>query len=221
MTSKSKPSKSASSKPISITITNSVKLIRTKRIYISTAVFTAPKSFCVVFIQDIAGPLLNKHLLDHIFISHYHDPEGGFANLEAASNWIEDDRSSSSSVVRKSVVTKPESSIERSLSETVSYNIPNRQTSFNYRAGHPNSSPPERERYSDRRTPLHGLNFVTPSLVDLAARKVFTHRIVLTVPDRERSLQYGSDLAAVSAYLGGVTPESIIEDVIASVETPL
>lgn len=57
--------------------------------------------------------------------------------------------------------------------------------------------------------------------MDLAARKVFTHRIVLTVPDRERSLQYGSDLAAVSAYLGGVTPESIIEDVIASVETPL
>ena len=35
-------------------------------------------------------------------MSHTHDPEDGFANLENSSEWIEDDRSSSSSVVRKS-----------------------------------------------------------------------------------------------------------------------
>ena len=57
--------------------------------------------------------------------------------------------------------------------------------------------------------------------MDLAARKIYTHRIILTVPERERSLQYGSDLEAVRAYLEGVTPESIIEEVLASVETPL
>lgn len=57
---------------------------------------------------------------DHIFMSHYHDPGDGFANLEAASEWIEDDRSSSSSVVRKSVVQKPKRSMERTFSEAVS-----------------------------------------------------------------------------------------------------
>ncbi|KAI4173956.1 MAG: hypothetical protein LQ343_002724 [Gyalolechia ehrenbergii] len=50
-------------------------------------------------------------------MSHFHNLEDGFANLEAASEWIEDDRSSSLSVVRKSVVQKPKESIERTFSE--------------------------------------------------------------------------------------------------------
>ncbi|KAL8710058.1 MAG: hypothetical protein Q9220_005329 [cf. Caloplaca sp. 1 TL-2023] len=69
--------------------------------------------------------------------------------------------------------------------------------------------------------PMHGLDYVTPSLVAIAARKVYPHRIIVTVPERDRSLQYGSDLAAVSAVLEGVTPESIIEDVLGEVDTPL
>lgn len=36
---------------------------------------------------------------DHLFISHYHDPDDGFANLEEESARIEDDRASESSVV--------------------------------------------------------------------------------------------------------------------------
>jgi len=44
---------------------------------------------------------------DHIFISHYHDPEDGFANLEEASEWIEDDRASQSSVVHRSIARPP------------------------------------------------------------------------------------------------------------------
>ena len=55
----------------------------------------------------------------------------------------------------------------------------------------------------------------------IAARKIYPHRIILTVPERDRSLQYGSDLAAVEAALEGVTPESVIEDVLAAVEAPL
>ncbi|KAL8803325.1 MAG: hypothetical protein Q9200_006266 [Gallowayella weberi] len=69
--------------------------------------------------------------------------------------------------------------------------------------------------------PLHGIDYVTPSLVAIAARKIYPHRIILTIPERDRSLQYGSDLAAVTAALQGVTPESVIEDVLAAVETPL
>jgi len=36
---------------------------------------------------------------DHLFISHYHDPDDGFANLEEESAGIEDDRASERSVV--------------------------------------------------------------------------------------------------------------------------
>lgn len=69
--------------------------------------------------------------------------------------------------------------------------------------------------------PLHQLDYVTPSIVALAARKIYPHRITITAPENERSMQYGSQLAAVTALLDGVTPEQIIDEVIESVEAPL
>ena len=69
--------------------------------------------------------------------------------------------------------------------------------------------------------PLHGLSFVTPSLVALAARKVYRHRLKLVSPEDERSLQYGSDIAAVTAYLKDITVEMVIESVLKDVEVPL
>ncbi len=68
---------------------------------------------------------------------------------------------------------------------------------------------------------LHSLNYVTPSLVALAARKVYPHQISITTPENERSMQYGSELAAVTAMLEGTTPEFIIDEVLAAVEVPL
>ena len=41
---------------------------------------------------------------DHMFLSHYHSPEDGFANLEEGSEWVEDERASISSVVHRSVM---------------------------------------------------------------------------------------------------------------------
>ena len=69
--------------------------------------------------------------------------------------------------------------------------------------------------------PLHGLDYVSPSLVALAARKVYPHRIIITAPEDERSMQWGSSLEAVKAVLLGVTVEDVIEEVIQSVEVPL
>ena len=68
---------------------------------------------------------------------------------------------------------------------------------------------------------LHGLQYVTPSLVALAARKVFPHRLVFVTPTTERSMQYGSDVALVAEWLKDITPEAVIEDVLASVDCPL
>lgn len=75
-----------------------LELMRTKRIFTHTSVQSAPKRF--LFIALVAGgegPRLTKHLNDHMFISHFHDPEDGFPNLEDLGN----DGDSISSVVRK------------------------------------------------------------------------------------------------------------------------
>lgn len=69
--------------------------------------------------------------------------------------------------------------------------------------------------------PLHGLPFVTPQLVDMAARKVYSHRIQVVNAESERSLQYGSDLSAVEHYLSGYRAERIIDETLERVEVPL
>lgn len=68
---------------------------------------------------------------------------------------------------------------------------------------------------------LHGLDYVTPSIVALAAKKVYRHRITVVSPEQDRSLLYGSDEAAVSKLLKGVTPDIIIENVLGDIEAPL
>ena len=69
--------------------------------------------------------------------------------------------------------------------------------------------------------PLHNLNYVPPSLVDLAARKVYAHRLILATPNTERSMQWGSDFRAVEQVLKGITVTDAIESVLSSVEAPL
>lgn len=69
--------------------------------------------------------------------------------------------------------------------------------------------------------PLHQLEYVTPSLVALAARKIYPHRIEVAKPETERSMQWGSDYNAVTAMLDGLTAESIVEDVLGALEVPL
>ena len=69
--------------------------------------------------------------------------------------------------------------------------------------------------------PLHGLHFVTPQLVDMAARKVYTHRVQVVNAESERSLQYGSDLSAIEHYLNGYRAERVIDETLERVEVPL
>ncbi|KAI9687715.1 MAG: hypothetical protein M1822_001795 [Bathelium mastoideum] len=69
--------------------------------------------------------------------------------------------------------------------------------------------------------PLHALSFVPPSLVALATRKVYSHRLVITAPENERSLQWGSSIEAVQELLDNVTVQDVIEEVLKTVEVPL
>ena len=76
-----------------------LELMRTERIYTRTSVQKAPKRF--LFIALLAGgegPRLTKHLNEHMFISHFHDPEDGFPNVED----VYDDGNPISSVVKRS-----------------------------------------------------------------------------------------------------------------------
>lgn len=69
--------------------------------------------------------------------------------------------------------------------------------------------------------PLHGLDFVTPALVSLAARKIYLHRIQMVEPARERSMQWGSELGAIERLLDGWGPEDVIDEVLGMVGAPV
>jgi hypothetical protein len=70
--------------------------------------------------------------------------------------------------------------------------------------------------------PLHRIDYVTPALVALAARKVYVHCIrIVARPEGERSTHWGSSLQAVEAVLEHVGPEDVIEDVLEMVTAPL
>ncbi len=65
------------------------------------------------------------------------------------------------------------------------------------------------------------MTFVTPTLVALAAKKIYPHRIEIVTPEKERSMQWGSDVNAVAVALEGVGPDTVIDDVLGMVEVPL
>lgn len=69
--------------------------------------------------------------------------------------------------------------------------------------------------------PLHGLGYVTPALVALAAKKVYLHRIKMVDPRRERSMQWGSELEAIERLLDGWGPEDVIDEVLGMVASPV
>lgn len=71
-------------------------------------------------------------------------------------------------------------------------------------------------------SPLHGLDFATPSLVSLALYKVYNHRIELVQrPEGERSRLWGSKAKAVEAYLRHIDVESVLDEVAMSVRAPV
>lgn len=216
-----------------------IEIINNKRFISRTTVHIAPKVF--LFIPIVAASSrdiqLVPHLNDRIFISHDYHPEDGFTNLE------EIERSSDSgSGPSQQHVTWESPQKSRHVSKEAIDKI---------RAmGEATAMTPEVRRYlqdivtflriergvdgaiTPRATtqfvalakflaPLHGINFVTPTLVALAARKIYPHRITIATTTRERSMQYGSDFAAVEELMEGLTPHEVIEAVLNTVQCPV
>ncbi|KAI0376658.1 hypothetical protein F5Y04DRAFT_266019 [Hypomontagnella monticulosa] len=266
-----------------------LELLRTRRILTRTSVQTAPKQFLFIAVLESGGAgRLVSHLNDLFYVSHWHDPEDGFAHLEG--EWDEDkdkdkdgkggdgetaSLDSASSIIRRSIAEstarpsrtrstnnmrienqdfadRDNSSLSSShtpaavsISETdiaslallapqVNVDVEVMRYQLNivsfirmHRSVAPGGggATPLATRHLDKLArclaALHGLDYVTPSLVALAVKKVYPHRIRISPPERERSMQWGSDLAAVEALLDGVDAEYVIEDVLGMVEAPL
>ncbi|KAE9994646.1 hypothetical protein EG327_006789 [Venturia inaequalis] len=197
-----------------------LELLRGKRLFTRTAVHAAPKRLLFVALLSTAHPArLVKHLNDHLAISHSHDIDDG--SDDGNGQMLRDDASSTGSDIDSLIVlaskVRLSSDVRCYLHDIVVFTRMHRAVASGV------SAMATRHLYAlvNALAPLHGIDYVTPSLVALAARKIYSHRLVITTPENERSTQWGSSVEAVAELLDGITVEEIIEDVLETVQVPL
>ncbi|KAJ6119939.1 hypothetical protein N7523_004219 [Penicillium sp. IBT 18751x] len=218
-----------------------LQLMRTKTLVTESGFLNAPEDFLFIALvtreSDQLRPPLKIHLNEQLLISHFHDPSDGYLYLEE-NEYFSDSQLSASSVIHtpktfekkmakidhlainklreasSSVTTSAE--VVRYIQDIVVFLRLSRAVAGGVSAKAKNDF----ARFSKYLAPLHGIDYLTPSIVALAARKVFRHRIIVANPEDDRSLQYGSGLRAVSSVLVDVTPDSILDGVLA-LEPPI
>ncbi|OQE44110.1 hypothetical protein PENCOP_c002G07270 [Penicillium coprophilum] len=202
-----------------------LQLMRARELITEIGTLNAPQDFLFVPLND------------NLFISHFHSPDAGYTYLEE-NDWLSDGQLSDSSVIHKSKGKQPKSATvsssvmdqlrEASASISMSAEVVRYiqdivvflRLSRAVASGVSANANIQFSRFAQLLAPLHGIDYMTPSIVALAARKVFRHRITVAAPGEDRSLQYGSDLHAVAHVLADVTPDSILDGVLA-LEPPL
>lgn len=70
-------------------------------------------------------------------------------------------------------------------------------------------------------TVMHNLPYATPSIVKMAARKVFPLKIEICEPTDEPTLHYGGDVKLITKYMQKWDQNMIIENVLEKVEPPV
>jgi MoxR-like ATPase len=223
-----------------------MELIQRRRIFSRTTRHVVPEQFMFITVvpNSMRHKRFNKHLLDRVFISHYHDPADGFPTLESMEMSYGSDegrsgtplgcittRDTGSGVKQGQPITVEMIDRLRALGQAATMSaevrayLQNIVVFMKLERGVAGGVSPYAtvlfEALSKYLAPLHGLDYVTPSLVALAARKIYPHRIIIAAPEMERSMQWGSELDAVRVLLDEVTPESVIAVVLNTVETPL
>jgi len=197
-----------------------LELLRTKRIFTRTSRHTASKDFLFIVVLSSPGARLSHHLHDLFAMSHFHAEEDGLPYLDGTMGKDSNVTFSSADIKR----LRNSSAEARITGEIAAYlhNIVVFMRMSRYVKGGVTATATRHLRaVAMALAPLHGVSYVTPSLITLAAKKVYPHRLVLATAETERSLRWGSDPEAVRQLLQGVTVEDVLEDVIASVETPL
>ncbi|KAI7196311.1 UPF0187-domain-containing protein [Hortaea werneckii] len=188
--------------------TQTLELLRTKRIFTRTSMHVAPKSFIFMVVLSKPEARLGHHLNDMFAMSHFHTKEDGFPHLEGFAN------SSVNSVFPAEEVKQLRTMAEqvRLTGEIAEYlhNIVVFARINRYIKGGITAAATRHLRaLAMALAPLHGISYVTPSLVALACRKVYPHRLILATAETERSLQWGSDPQALKnvlqvVYLDGI-----------------
>ncbi|KAJ6139273.1 hypothetical protein N7471_005759 [Penicillium samsonianum] len=218
-----------------------LQLMRSRELVTESGTLSAPQDFLFIPLvarnSDQLRPPLKPHMNDNLFVSHFHSPEAGYTYLEE-NDWLSDGQISASSVIHKSKGKQTRSATvsplvmdqlrETSASVSTSAEVVRYiqdivvflRLSRAVAGGVSANANIQFSRFAQLLAPLHGIDYLTPSIVALAARKVFRHRIIVTPPGEDRSLQYGSHLHAVSDVLADVTPDSILDGVLA-LEPPL
>lgn len=197
-----------------------LELIRTRRIFTRTAMHSASRDFMVLAVSSAPGSRLSHHLNDLFCMSHAHADEDGLPYHEGQLS-----KEAMPSFSREGILELRDLAEKtRHTPEIAAYmhNICVFMKNSRYiQSGVTATATRQLRVLAKALAPLHGLSYVPPSLVELAVRKIYPHRITLVTPATERSLQWGSDPTAIKAMLQGFTIEDAIEDVLASVESPL
>ncbi|KAF1933301.1 uncharacterized protein M421DRAFT_52318 [Didymella exigua CBS 183.55] len=225
--------------------TQALELMRGKRNFTRTAVYAAPRPFLLVALNELNTTRLSMHLNDQFFMSHKHNFEDSLPNLEEQhqkAQVLDDDQSTSSVIRTPPFVSAKSASLAAlfSAEDLATFNARMAKVKISsevraylhnivvfmrlHRAVAGGISALSTRHFSTLAyalAPLHGLDYISPSTVALAARKIYPHRIVIIAPENERSLQWGSSLEAVKAVLDGVTADDVVEEVLQSVEVPL
>ncbi|KAJ5599464.1 hypothetical protein N7450_000531 [Penicillium hetheringtonii] len=214
-----------------------LQLMRTRKLATEGGSINAPENFLfiplVVRESDRLEPPLQKHLVEHLLVSHFHVPADGFKYLEK-DDWLPDGQFSASSIMHSSksankkgtvvdatvilphligfCLTNDLKQIDRlrdasdmvtTSAEVVRYIqdiVVFLRLSRAVAGGISAKANNQFAQFAQFLAPIHGIDYLTPSIVALAARKVFRHRIIVASPEDDRSLQYGSHLGAVSMF---------------------
>ncbi|KXT05988.1 hypothetical protein AC578_309 [Pseudocercospora eumusae] len=198
------------------------ELLRSRRMFTRSAMHVAPKDLLFVVVLCSPEARLTRHLNDLFCMSHHHADDDGFIHLDAQ---LDSSTAEVPKINAEDITQLRELAKDVNLTHEIAQYLHNivvfMRNSRLIKGGVTATATRQLRILSMALAPLHGLDYVPPSLVALAARKIYPHRLVLATEKTERSLLWGSDPRAIRDLMQNVTIEDAIENVLGSVEAPL
>ncbi|KJX98310.1 hypothetical protein TI39_contig418g00007 [Zymoseptoria brevis] len=189
------------------------ELLRSRRILTRASMHLAPKNLLFVAILSRPKARLSRHLNDMFCMSHVHLDEDGLPYTDGLMQ-----KHNAPTLKPEDLCSLRELAANIALTAEMAQYLHNvvvfLRNSRYVKGGVTAAATRQFRVLSMALAPLHGLTYVPPSLVALAARKVYLHRLILATPQNEKSLLWGSETEAIQELLDGVTVEDVIEDVL-------
>lgn len=196
------------------------ELINSRRIFTRSAMHVAPKDMLFIAVVSKPNARLFRHLNDTFCMSHFHNAEDGLPHTEYPREKPQPPDFDAEDIKHLRDLAK-NAQMTAEIAQYLHNVLLFMRNSRYVKGGVTAAATRQLRVLSAALAPLQGIDYIPPSLVAIAARKIYAHRLVLATSQNERSLQWGSDPEAIKQLLKGVTVDNVIEDVIASVETPL